>query len=377
VLQEDFDFINNLLQQIYTSIKKDQFVALFNNSDLSSYNFTVDNFNELNGFRREGVYENKFITKASDLFLAMKEEINSLKQPRVEVSANIIGILQTTEARTEWNKIVLGGLANVIVARLNVDIQIQIKTLVLSPDANGTRINFSTEKNYIGIGQKYLGRFFSNAAYNLKNNLGYNEGFWNRGSADGEDAADKLARGFLIGGENPLLTSTIIVDDSGITTDGHTVNPLDDTVVSATSDIGRMLLFGFVKINAGRIDVFNRNQAGQVVNKVVVAPTGLTQENALNIVAMNEDGFSISKKIGNDLQKQFFVDTNGNIVFAGTISQEVYEDLNLRAIIIDAPGFFIRTNADGSNPIPTSITLTATLAAGFTTYNWQYFNGTT
>jgi hypothetical protein len=216
VLQEDFDFINNLLQQIYTSIKKDQFVALFNNSDLSSYNFTVDNFNELNGFRREGVYENKFITKASDLFLAMKEEINSLKQPRVEVSANIIGILQTTEARTEWNKIVLGGLANVIVARLNVDIQIQIKTLVLSPDANGTRINFSTEKNYIGIGQKYLGRFFSNAAYNLKNNLGYNEGFWNRGSADGEDAADKLARGFLIGGENPLLTSTIIVDDSGI-----------------------------------------------------------------------------------------------------------------------------------------------------------------
>jgi hypothetical protein len=55
----------------------------------------------LNGFRREGLYDNKFITKASELFFAMKEEINSLKQPRVEVSANIIGLLQTTEARSE------------------------------------------------------------------------------------------------------------------------------------------------------------------------------------------------------------------------------------------------------------------------------------
>lgn len=71
----------------------------------------------------------------------------------------------------------LGGLANIIVPRLNIDLQIQLKSLTISPDANSTNIKFSTEKNYIGIGQKYLGRLFSNAAYNLKNNLGYNEGF--------------------------------------------------------------------------------------------------------------------------------------------------------------------------------------------------------
>jgi hypothetical protein len=154
------------------------------------------------------------------------------------------------------------------------------------------------------------------------------------------------------------------------------VNPLDDTVASASSDVGRMLLFGFVKINAGRIDVFNRNQLGQLVNKVVIAPSGFTQENNLNIVSMDVDGFKIAKKTINGLEPQFFVDTNGNIVFAGTISQTVYDELNIKAIIIDAPGFFIRINADGSNPTPSSITLTATLANGFTTFNWQYFNGT-
>jgi hypothetical protein len=82
-------------------LQKDQFAALFNNNDLSAFNFDENDFKELNGFRREGLYDNKFIAKASDLFLAMKEEIDSLKQPRVEVSANIIGILQTTEAKAE------------------------------------------------------------------------------------------------------------------------------------------------------------------------------------------------------------------------------------------------------------------------------------
>jgi hypothetical protein len=72
--------------------------------------------------------------------------------------------------------LVLGGLANVVVARLNIDIEIQIKTLVIAPDANQTAFTFSTQKNYIGTGQKFLGRFFADAAYNLKNNLGYNEG---------------------------------------------------------------------------------------------------------------------------------------------------------------------------------------------------------
>jgi hypothetical protein len=100
-LQEDFDFINDFLQTVYLSIRKNNFVALFNNEDLDSYNFTTEDFEELAGFRREGVYENKFIVKASDLFKAMKQEIDAVKQPRVEVSANIIGLLQALEARSE------------------------------------------------------------------------------------------------------------------------------------------------------------------------------------------------------------------------------------------------------------------------------------
>jgi hypothetical protein len=305
-----------LLAQFYVAIEKDKFTALFNNPDLTSYNFTQANLQELNGFRREGLYENKFITKASTLFVEMKNEINSLKQPRVEVSANVIGILQASEARAEWNNLVLGGLANLIVDRLNIDRQIQIKTLTIAPDANSTNINFSTEKNYIGIGQKYLGRFFSNAAYNLKNNLGYNEGFWNRGSEDGEDAANKLTQGFLIGGNNPLITQTVIISDEGITTDGHTVNPIDDSVVSASSDIGRMLLFGFVKINAGRIDVFNRNVQGQVVNSVVVSPTGVLHTTGNLQTSMTSNGFLIK----HNTNTKFSVDTSGNAIFAGALS---------------------------------------------------------
>lgn len=101
-LQEHFDFINLILQDLYSKIKKDTFNTLPGlNSSFNGSVFTADDFTELNGFRREGIYENKFITRASDLYLQLKEEIVSYRQPRVEVTADIIGLLQANEARVE------------------------------------------------------------------------------------------------------------------------------------------------------------------------------------------------------------------------------------------------------------------------------------
>lgn len=99
-LQEDFDFINGVLQQLYAGIKKDNYNTLLN-SNFDNYVFEEEDFVELGGFRREGIYENKFITKASDLYLQLKEEIIEYRQPRVEVSADMIGLLQTVDARPE------------------------------------------------------------------------------------------------------------------------------------------------------------------------------------------------------------------------------------------------------------------------------------
>lgn len=145
-------------------------------TNFTGYDFEEEDFIELNGFRREGLYQNRFITKPSELYLQIKQEIESVRQPRVEVSANIIGILQAMDTRVDWNSLVLGSVANIVVARLNIDLKIQIKTLKIAVDSNQTSFTFSTEKNYIGTGQKFLGRFFASATYNLTNNLGYNEG---------------------------------------------------------------------------------------------------------------------------------------------------------------------------------------------------------
>lgn len=269
----------------------------------------------------------------------------------------------------------LGGLANIIVPRLNIDRQIQIKTLTISPDNFTTSMTFSTEKNYIGIGQKYLGRFLSSASYNIQNNLGFNEGRWLQAAIDAQEASDKLTSGFTLTSSNPITSPTVIIDGDGITTDGHTVNPIDDTVVSRTSDVGQMILFSFVKINAGRIDVYSQNNAGVVTNSVSIKPSGIVQDSPLSRVTMDEDGFAISKKVGDTYLPQFFVNDNGDIVFAGKISQQVYEELNIDPISISASGLIIGYDADGNNPSPTLLTLTATLAEGYTTFQWQYFTG--
>jgi hypothetical protein len=82
---------------------------------------------------------------------------------------------------------------------------------------------------------------------------------------------------------------------------------------------------------------------------------------------MDEEGFAIFGKVGGSLQKQFFVDENGNIVFAGTISQVIYDDLNVRPVRITASSLAFALD-DALNPEPSSITFQASLATGFTTF---------
>jgi hypothetical protein len=210
----------------------------------------------------------------------------------------------------------LGGLANIIVPRLNIDRQIQIKSLSIAPDDFSTTITFSTEKNYIGVGQKFLGRFLSKASYNITNNLGFNDGKWLQAAEDGANSIDKFNFGFAIGDDNPLKTQTVIISDAGIGTDGHTINPLDDTPVSASSDIGRMILFGFVKINAGRIDVYDRNNTGQVVNSLVIKPSGVIHTAGGTITSMTSTGFQIA----HNNASIFSVDQLGNAFFGGNVT---------------------------------------------------------
>lgn len=310
----------------------------------------------------------------------MKKEIESLRSPRVQVSANIIGILQAMDTRVDWNSLILGGLANLVVARLNIDLKIQIKTINIAVDSNATSFTFSTEKNFIGTGQKFLGRFFANATYNLTNNLGYREGQWTQAVLNADNANTLLTNGFSIDSGNPVATSTVIIDDQGISTDGFTVDPQTDQLVSARSNVGRILTFGFVRINAGRIDVERRDASNNLINSLVIEPEGLEQTSVLSpalssIVRMDNEGFSIVRNNNGTETKQFYVDTNGNIIFAGTISQVVYEDLNIPIVSITSDTFTIKLDKDGLNPTPSSITLTASLAAGFTSFNWQYFNG--
>jgi len=77
-----------------------------------------------------------------------------------------------------------------------------------------------------------------------------------------------------------------------------------------------MLLFGFVKINAGRIDVYDKNRTGQVINSVVISPTGVLHTVGDLRTSMTADGFAIT----HDGNNKFSVDENGNAIFAGALS---------------------------------------------------------
>ena len=201
--------------------------------------------------------------------------------------------------------------------RLNIDIQIQIKEITINIDSNSTSIVFSTTKDYIGIGQKNLGRFFSSAAYNLKNNLGYYEDQWNTGKNEAKQAFTKVTEGYEINNLNIIEAGGLSIGGSGGELASCVVNPLDDEVVCTNkSDIARLIVFGFVRIDRGRIDVFNRDAQGQVVNAVVVSPTGVVHSAGNTVTSMSATGF----KIKHNTTDIFSVDELGNAFFNGTVS---------------------------------------------------------
>jgi hypothetical protein len=385
--KNEITVLNNALLQIqnrfqidWADIDKTTFATAILSPNLNRYNFTTADLTELQAFRREGVYENRFITKPSELFLEMQKEIISKRIPHVEITADIIGLLQTTEARTEWNKLRLGGLANLVLARLNMDVQIQIKEITLDIDNNSTSIIFSTAKDYIGVGQKNLGRFLSSAAYNLKNNLGYYEDQWNIGTEEAKEAFTKVTDGYEINNLNVIEAGGLTIGGNGGELASCVVNPLDDEVVCTNkSDIARLLVFGFVSIDRGKIDVFNRDQTGAIINQVRIRPEGLTQESARSIVRMDEEGFAIFGKVGEELEKQFFVDENGNIIFGGTISQVVKDDLfselDVTPIDIEAETFIFKYDEPMGSPTPGLIVLSANLRSGFQGFFWEYDSG--
>ena len=254
--------------------------------------------------------------------------------------------------------------------RLNIDIQIQIKEITLDIDNNSTSITFSTTKDYIGIGQKNLGRFLSNAAYNLKNNVGYYEDQWNTGAEEAKDSFTKINEGYEVNNLNTIEAGGLTIGGNGGELASCVVNPLDDEVVCTNkSDIARLLVFGFVRIDRGKIDVFNRDQTGAIINQVRIRPEGLTQESARSVVRMDEEGFAIFGKVDGELDKQFFVDEFGNIQFAGELQPIVkdglFQDFNVTPVDIEAETFVFKYDEPMGTPTPATITLLANLRGDF------------
>jgi hypothetical protein len=124
-----------------------------------------------------------------------------------------------------------------------------------------------------------------------------------------------------------LTTNTVLIDANGISTNGSTINPQDDSIVSTNDEIGRMLYFHFVKVNAGRIEVYTENNTGERVNEVLIRPDGLYQTSNRAKISLNDEGLTIETNVNGTLEKQFYVNTDGNIVFAGRLTQELSDAL--------------------------------------------------
>jgi hypothetical protein len=373
-IEEAIDDIQVILVGLWAQIKKDDYVDYLNKQGSvnisTAYNFIGANFEELNSFRREGIFQNKFITKQTDLLVAMKEDLLARNEPVVTCTMSTVGILQTTDAQADWDSLILGGLAHLSFPRLNIEKDIQIKTIVISPQTNQTAMTFSTEKDFMGIGARYLGKAIATNYNTVKNSLSFREDEWDTGVSNASDAADAINNGQDVGDSNSITTPTLEIASS-IKAGDYIVDPADSSIVTEGNVFydSSPLAKSTIEYGYGRITI-----------------DSVTPNNNNIQVIMGANGFTIQK----DGEEQMVIDDNGNAIFKGllfTLDGETHniDELNNYHVILSGGTYGYEYAADGLSHLPaTSAQFTAkpkrgpidwSTPMGQITYAWSATGG--
>jgi len=288
------DQIQTRLTYIFKNFKKHTFIEFFNNSEYENdslsiknedYNFDGDDYTELAAFRREGIYNNEFINNAYDLFKEVKKEILNRNLPEVTILANIIDIFKAFQAEKDRDKLILGSLVNIFIPRLNINRQIQIKSITIAPDSNSSSITFSTQKDYLGIGSPLLGKILRHTEYNIKDKLAFNNGKWNVGSIDAEKATKKLdgtielINNEITSSNGSQSASAAIINNEGTVYKKTGINVTNGTIIDEKSDIFKQILTktrSLIKMSNGRILLVEEDiQTGQLKTTVAITSNGI------------------------------------------------------------------------------------------------------
>lgn len=181
-------------------------------------NFTIAQLEEWENFIVEYTYQNNSISDPELLLIAAQEILDERKYPEVIMTLDMISVLQTEDARVDWDKVNLYDYINIYFDRLGIDIQAKIMEITINVDNNNMGLIISTTKDYIKDSNRLLQKSIK-AIADIASNVGTNDVDWNKSAASAETLDNfeddgMSAEKYNVVGSND---NSVIIDELGMT----------------------------------------------------------------------------------------------------------------------------------------------------------------
>ena len=309
-------------------------------------NFTTVQLEEWENYIVEYTYHNNTISDPALLLIAAQEILDDRKYPEVIITLDMISILQTNDARVDWDKVNLYDYINIYFDRFNIDVQAKIMEIVIDVDKNDMNLIISTTKNYIKDDNRLLQKAIK-VISDVASNVDSNDVDWNKSAGSAETLEEFEEEGIDNGEYNSFGSNddSVITDEAGITIVEKVVMDADwnpeINIPAATSDskygdkFVRLANGGIYLTDDGGKTFKTAITAGQVFADVIKGTLLVGNE----LLITGNDGSTDVLEIGN-------IDTNGDLADDdfGIMIDGVVGTNNVKMIMARDTGFKIQVD---------------------------------
>lgn len=276
-------------------------------------NFTTTQQAEWENFIIEYTYNNNTINDPDLLLIAAQEILDDRKYPEVIITLDTISILQTNDARVDWDKVNLYDYINIYFDRFNIDVQAKIMEIVIDVDNNDMNLIMSTTKEYLKDNNRLLQKVVQ-VVSTVNSDFKAHQADWNKSSISAETLDSFAEEGIDTGEYNAFGSNdgSVISDEAGLTIMEKVVIDADWNPEINTPSAGSDSKYGdrFVRIANGGI--YLTDDGGKTFNTAITAGQIYADVIKGNLLVGNEllitgnDGSNDILEIGN-------IDTDGNL----------------------------------------------------------------
>jgi hypothetical protein len=332
--------ITNVISQINSV---DSHVTTLKNQLSTESNFTPSQIIELDEYHHIETWEDQNYVDDTELYKDAWKVLADLNKPKEIITTDIINVFKLQEAKSNWQKVVIGDKFFIHYERFGIDIEAQLVEMEIDHGSNSLNITIANTKDIERDEEKWAKMLMQNKATTNTVNM-------NKYKYDQINNLKTSVDDILSGKWNPAMNGinagnqTVLIDDRGITT----TNKNDPNKFVRITHGG----MGFTNDGGNTHKTFvdaTGVYAEALVGKIVITENLFIENESGNYV-FDGNGFTITST---DEKKRVLLDVDNGLKFQTKVGSsyvdKLYYDSNAEILKFDGEGDFQELKVKGQS----------------------------